>query len=341
MEEINQDQKELSIAFTTVSEKWYKRDSFRKILNITTGILIVLLAPFTVAAIISQNAIPGDSLYPLKRSLENMVLTAAAVSPATRAAFRTDLANRRFIEAQKLLVDKRDASGLTDFVSEIQITQLELQRVSDPKQKEELTKKLIVSIAQYEEKLSYVQTQIATVTTTQTIPSTLTSPPFQPSSPTSDSILTITPTTVVSLEKSKALPTSPTNPPIGIPTRVIATPTLVPTLSPTEALSTPRPTSVPTLTSTTISTTIPTPILTQPTSTNLAVGRAVGQTQEELKRIRHELEREQRRNRSQSEPESEQGQSIVPNQEVSNKERESRSNREKANKRNSKQSRED
>lgn len=131
----------------------------RKILNLTSWVLLFLFAPFTLLILLSQNSVPGDLFYPVKRGLEGIVLAAASASPATRVAFRTDLTERRFKEAEKLLLAKADATALGSFILEVQSTQEEVDALSGALQKSQATEKLIAKIDDYQVKLTQLQAQ--------------------------------------------------------------------------------------------------------------------------------------------------------------------------------------
>lgn len=95
--------------------------------------------------------------YPVKRSLENVVLVAASVSPATRAAFRTDLTETRFKEAQGLIVSKSSASGLSTFIDEVQGTQLEVASLKNDTERGKAEEKLINKLEEYQAGLSILE----------------------------------------------------------------------------------------------------------------------------------------------------------------------------------------
>lgn len=132
----------------------------RKYLDLSTWIILFALLPVSTLAFLSQNAVPGDLFYPVKRGLENVVLVASSVHPATKVAFRTDLTEQRFKEAENLLVIQGQTTALTDFVAEFQIIEEELAQISSLEDKQELSDKLIAKIDGYETKLAAVQTQI-------------------------------------------------------------------------------------------------------------------------------------------------------------------------------------
>lgn len=131
----------------------------KKFLDAFAWLALFILAPFTLLILLSQNTVPGDLFYPVKRGLEGVVLTAASASPATRVAFRTDLTERRFKEAEKLLLAKADTTALDSFILEVQSTQEEVDALSSILQKSQATEKLIAKIDDYQVKLTQLQAQ--------------------------------------------------------------------------------------------------------------------------------------------------------------------------------------
>lgn len=215
----------------------------KKILNLGTWMILFALLPFTVLIFLSQNSIPGDLFYPVKRGLESMVLAAASVSPSTRAAFRTDLTTRRFDEAEKLLLGASGTTGLKDFVTEIQAAQNEVSAISDPVKKQQLQEKIQTSVAEYEKRLDVVKVKLVAqeevsqlaLAPTNTPITVATSEPGQQPIPTN---------TQAPLPTSTPKPPVPSNPPNAIivtPTKVQAIPIQTPT--PIEISNT--PTSIP------------------------------------------------------------------------------------------------
>lgn len=130
----------------------------RKIFNTSSWLVLFAFLPITVLILLSQNTIPGDLFYPVKRGLEGAVLATASVNPATRVAFRTDLTERRFDEAEKLLA-RADTAGLNGFIEEIQTTQQEVSTLLNISSKQELTDKLVKQIDAYQNKLDKAQAQ--------------------------------------------------------------------------------------------------------------------------------------------------------------------------------------
>lgn len=133
---------------------------FKSYLSMGSWGVLVFLLPITVLIISSQNALPGQLLYPFKRGMERTILLAASVSPTTKALFQTNLTDRRFEEAELLLKAKANAGAFGDFIAEIKDTQLTVASVSDPQKKAVLTQQLIARIDDYQTRLAKAETAV-------------------------------------------------------------------------------------------------------------------------------------------------------------------------------------
>ncbi len=201
-----------------------------KILSIISLIAVVVLFPPAVLAFISNNAVPGDSTYPIKRGLENGILAVASVNPVTKAWFSVQQSDRRFQETTTLIAQGNSYSkSLDDLVAQTEVAAKEVDQVSSPQQKQQLIAQLSQSIEKYDTGLAKVE---------QT----------QEASPAKESHTTPTPGSVQETNVPTAAPTVtvvPSQHPTSIPHPSVATavsPTRIP--SPTSLPSptiTPRP----------------------------------------------------------------------------------------------------
>lgn len=199
----------------------------RKYLDLSSWIILFALLPVSLLAFLSQNAVPGELFYPVKRGLENVVLVASSVHPATKVAFRTDLTERRFAEAESLLLLQGQTTALTEFVTDFEIIEEELAQISSSEEKKELSENLIAKINEYETKLVAVQTQIAQENQIAFVPST---PTPAPSSPTQQPA-TSTPIPVVQPSPGQTVTVTPT--PTPTPIAIVPSPVVNPTAEPT------------------------------------------------------------------------------------------------------------
>lgn len=141
-------------------------------------VVVVLLIP-TGLVLVSQNAIPGDSNYSIKRSLEKVILSIASLHPSTKAYFHADLMNRRYKEAVALIEKGANASeSLQELVAQTGTAAQVASALTDNKQKGQYIDQLSKSIDQYEIKLAQIENTVAPTPKPVTIltPSPLPSP---------------------------------------------------------------------------------------------------------------------------------------------------------------------
>lgn len=254
----------------------------RRYLDLTSWILLFFFAPFTVLIFLSQNTIPGDFFYPVKRGLENMVLVAASVSPTTKVAFRTDLTQKRFSEAQQLLVLKADTTAYNGFIDEVFSAKEDLSKLSSSQDRIESSEKLIAKIEEYETQLTQIQNQVQIA---QALPSgeagSSSAGQNQPVQP----------------------PAAQTIPPTTAPTTTTVTPQPIQTSAPSQPVQTPQIVAVTPAppAQTTVPTTVPTSPPLAPSVTNVIannpvkaeeVKEKIKDTKEHLEKIKEDLKKE-------------------------------------------------
>ena len=260
------------------------RKNVIQILNRALWVVFLVLTPLTFIGVLSQNSIPGDFLYSIKRGYEGTALAFASLAPETKASYTTSLATVRFTEAEKLLLAKSDTQGLATLVEQVQTAQDNVAAVQNVEQKEELEQKLIASIDTYQASLLKVQQQIATNVASQPITQT-TSAQTQPT--TSQTAQTTSPSSTQPTQT--AIPTPTTTQSSSQTTQLTQTPT--PTTPQAEEIitTTPIATQVPSTTPTT--TQIPPPAGT-PTTTpesRAKIDEEIEKTKEKLDEIRKKV----------------------------------------------------
>jgi len=120
---------------------------------------IVLLIP-TGAVLASQNAVPGDGVYPVKRVLENMIISIASLHPSTRAYFRTDFSKRRFKETMALAkLGKNTTNSLAELVAQTQSAVTDVKGLSSNSDKRRLASDLIKQIDEYNLSLRKIEAE--------------------------------------------------------------------------------------------------------------------------------------------------------------------------------------
>ncbi len=128
-----------------------------KYLNL--GIALISFVPilFTIVFVLSSVSKPKTFFYPAKRTTENIVLTAASFNPAVKAAYRTSLTANRFDEAEILLIEEGDTSGLDEFVFAVRSAKNEIVALPEGSVKAEQTQNLARRIDTYQQQLSEIQ----------------------------------------------------------------------------------------------------------------------------------------------------------------------------------------
>ncbi len=255
----------------------------RKYFEFAAWAVPLVFAPFTVLVMASNGSGPGDLLYPYKRGTEFIILAAASLNPTTKAFFHADLADRRYAEAETLLLAKADTTALTTFVDEVQTTQDAINGVSDEKQKAEMTQTLINKIDEYQTKLTKVEVEVANNQTTTPVPAV--EQPVQQTQNTQSS----QPTQQSSIQNNTAgssAQTPQSSPPIA-PTSQ--------TSQPTQSAS--RPTQIQNPTTTVANAThpsqipVPTQVVSLPPPSSIAVGVAITNTKDALDRIKEKAKK--------------------------------------------------
>ncbi|MCL4366500.1 DUF5667 domain-containing protein [Patescibacteria group bacterium] len=128
-----------------------------KLLSIITLVLALVLFPPAALAVVSNNAVPGDSTYPIKRGLEDVIYAVASLNPNTKALFAKARSDRRFQEITTLLTQGKDASKtLNELVEQTRAAANQIDQVSDLTQRAKLTSQLSDSITKYDQGLSQV-----------------------------------------------------------------------------------------------------------------------------------------------------------------------------------------
>lgn len=157
-----------------------------KVISSLVLIFAVLLFPPAVLALVSQNALPGEAMYPIKRKLEEGVLLVANANPWSRAWFSVAYSHRRFSEANGLLAkgDKKAASiTLGELVVQTQVAVEEIKQVQSTNKKQALTEKLFASLEEYGSDLNITKDELlqSSMTQEELVPTPNPSGAFQPS----------------------------------------------------------------------------------------------------------------------------------------------------------------
>lgn len=134
-----------------------------RIISILVLILFIVLLPPAVLAYASQDALPGEGLYPVKRKLEDIILSLSTINPTTKAWFALAYSRRRFQETTSLIDKKENTAAsktLTELVSQTQSVASQIKQVNDPTQKKQLSTELRNSVTEYKQGLDEAQKQL-------------------------------------------------------------------------------------------------------------------------------------------------------------------------------------
>lgn len=185
-----------------------------RLLTILSLVLVILLFPPATLALISNNAVPGDATYPIKRKLEDVIFAIASVNPVSKAWFSAARSDRRFQEVNTLIAQGKQANRtLQELVQETQSTADEISQVKDAGQKTQLEQQLKDSIKKYDQGLAELSKQRQN----QPQPIAVVNP------------VNVTPSPNVAV--TVAPPSTPTSRPVP---GVTAMPTVLPTSTPTQ-----------------------------------------------------------------------------------------------------------
>lgn len=132
-----------------------------KIISFIILVLLIILTPPAVLAYISQDAVPGDMAYPIKRKLEDGILLLASIHPTTKAYFSLAFSQRRFKEAKALIAQGKDANQtLGELSSQINSAVTDVIGVKNKFSKKELISDLKKDFLTYERELKQVKEKL-------------------------------------------------------------------------------------------------------------------------------------------------------------------------------------
>lgn len=131
-------------------------------------IIGIALFPPAILAYVSQDALPGDLRYPVKRLVENGVMAIASVNPNTKAMFSVSQSNTRLKEMIAVAQKGEDTQSLIDeIIKQNEETVAEISRVSNVNRRQELIKEFQKNSAETQTKLAKAyQTQSASTAKT-------------------------------------------------------------------------------------------------------------------------------------------------------------------------------
>ena len=121
----------------------------KKTFDIASLFVMGILMPVTVAVLVSANALPGDRIYPLKLSLENMAVFISQVRPQTEMEVRLAVLSRRYQEAKMLLEAQASTRGYKYFTEAARSTQKAVLGIRDESLRERYREELAEDLRRY------------------------------------------------------------------------------------------------------------------------------------------------------------------------------------------------
>jgi len=193
---------------------------------------MILLFPPAVLAVISNDAVPGQPTYPIKRILEAGFLAIVSVNPNLKAQFTIKRTERRYDESIHL-IEAGDSSqnvsnSLGELVRHTREAAKEVAKIENAQEKQQKSVELKQSIKKYQQGLIAEQQKIEARPGYQT-PSGQPNPTSIPGQPyQTPSYQTPSPTTVITPSPT-TIQIGPTTTPVPTGTRVTPSPTVRPT----------------------------------------------------------------------------------------------------------------
>ena len=130
----------------------------KKYFNTFLTVFAVVFAIPSFLILISWNSLPGEFLYPLKTSLEDVALAVTIRTPIA-SAFSINFTQRRFSEANRLLAKKGSTAGYSLLVTEASESKEIILGQADTAKAQELSDKIEEYKKNIEEKKLALQVQ--------------------------------------------------------------------------------------------------------------------------------------------------------------------------------------
>ncbi len=155
-----------------------------RILEILAIVFSIVLFPPAALALISNNAVPGDMAYPVKRVMEDGIFAVVSVNQTSRAWFAAARSDRRFKEFSSLLArGEFEGKTLDELVAQTKSRSEQLGQITDLKQRRELIADLSKSIDEYNQGLKKAEEKTSLPTKQQVTTQTALAPSSSPVTP--------------------------------------------------------------------------------------------------------------------------------------------------------------
>ena len=131
---------------------------------------MVFLSIPTTAILASNNAVPGDMMYPVKTTIEKIASLLTSPSYQAHSELEIQLIQRRIEENQKLLLAKGSTEGLKLLVAQAEAaTEYILKSNVKSKAKTQAVSRLVEILQESQQKLEEQKQNIASTSTTNTV----------------------------------------------------------------------------------------------------------------------------------------------------------------------------
>lgn len=182
--------------------------TLKKILDSSTWFIFFFSVVFSVATVVAQNSIPGDSLFGYKLVYEKVVLASSRFLNK-QVDIQIDYVARRFKETTRVINSQYASESLNRLNGEVESTAYTITLIEDPAEKQAAAKKYVAKLNEISTGLKYEQQGLMKADV----------PAIQP--------------TVQNNSSSGSNPVYPTNPPTNNPTQPASSGLKNPTATPT------------------------------------------------------------------------------------------------------------
>ncbi len=135
----------------------------KSVINKLALIIPIILFIPTLAILVSWNALPGDSLYPVKRCLEKIALFLVSPSDRVKADLQSNLVERRTYEATKTVTQTGKSSiALKELEYQVEAAATAVQTTKDPATRQQASLKLISKLEEAKSNLEATKNNSST-----------------------------------------------------------------------------------------------------------------------------------------------------------------------------------
>lgn len=125
---------------------------------VSWGFIAVFAAP-TILIMASWSSLPGDTMYGVKRSFEQVLLTMVRPSYDAQASLNSHYTKRRLEEAKTLLASRQSSEGLSQLSAQVQATKVMIEKAPTVEKKREAAKQYITTLQGVSKELKAQQTK--------------------------------------------------------------------------------------------------------------------------------------------------------------------------------------